>query len=215
MKDRKTRGARLTQARYDRVSRIYDLMEWWAERTLRKWRQLLWSRVGGGRVLEVGVGTGKNLPYKPSGADYIGVDLSPKMLRRAARRAREIQGTTHLALMDAQSLAFADNSFDHIVATFVFCSVPDPVAGLKELGRVCKGEGRIVLLEHVRSDNPLLGKLMDLLNPMVVRLIGANINRVTVDNVRLAGLEIVDIEELSMDGIVKLITARPGSPLMR
>jgi len=111
--------------------------------------------------------------------------------------------------MDAQSLAFADGSFDHIVATFVFCSVPDPVAGLRELGRVCKKEGRIMLLEHVRSDNPVLGRLMEILNPLVVRVTGVNINRITVDNAHQAGLDILSVEELAMGGIVKLITLTP------
>jgi len=188
-------------------------MEWWTERTIKQWRHLLWERIGKGRVLEVGVGTGKNLPFHPSEADIVAVDLSPKMLAHATRRASGLQAASDLALMDAQSLAFANDSFDWVVATFVFCSVPDPAAGLRELGRVCKPDGRILLLEHVRSDNPLLGRLMDGLNPLVVRAIGANINRVTVDNVRRASLDIVSIENLGMGGMVKLITARPGPPL--
>jgi hypothetical protein len=79
---------------------------------------------------------------------------------------------------------------------------------LRELGRVVKPEGCIVLLEHVRIDR--LGRLMDMLNPIVVRILGANINRRTVDNVRRAGLTIEREEDLAPTGLVKLIVARPG-----
>ena len=68
-------------------------------------------------------------------------------------------------------------------ASFVFCAVPDPVQGLRELRRVCKPDGRLLLLKHVRSGNELLGILFDALNPLIVRMMGANINRRTVDNI--------------------------------
>lgn len=204
----RVKTSRLTRARYDRAARTYDLMEWWAERTIRKWRRMLWARAGEGRVLEVGVGTGKNLPYRPADADYVGVDLSASMLSYARRRAVNTNKDASLAVMDVQTLAFADSSFDTVVATFVFCSVPDPVSGLREVGRVCKRDGLILLLEHVRSENPVLGRLMDMLNPLVVRITGANINRDTVENVRKAGLEVVSVEDVGMHGIVKLITAK-------
>jgi ubiquinone/menaquinone biosynthesis C-methylase UbiE len=184
-------------------------MGWWAERTIYKWRRMLWGRIGAGHVLEVGVGTGKNLPYRPPEARYVGIDLSPRMLANAMRREGNSNPDASLALMDAQALAFADSSFDRVVATFVFCSVPNPEAGLRELGRVSKRDGLILLLEHVRSENPVLGRLMDVLNPLMVRITGANINRDTVGNVRKAGLEIVSVEDVGMHGIVKLITARP------
>jgi ubiquinone/menaquinone biosynthesis C-methylase UbiE len=198
-----------TQARYDRIAAVYDWMEWFVERSsFQKWRRQLWSQVPAGQVLEVGVGTGKNMPFYPPGARVTAIDLSPRMLERARQRARDLGLKVELRLMDVQHLDFADHTFDAAVATFVFCSVPDPVRGLRELGRVVRPGGDIWLLEHLRIDCPLIGTLMDLLNPLVVRIVGANINRRTVENVRRAGLEIVEVENLRGE-LVKLIHARP------
>ena len=165
-------------------------------------RRRLWSQVRGDRVLEIGAGTGKNLRYHPAGTRVVGVDLSPKMLGRAQQKADAQGRDIDLILADAQHLPFRDRVFDEAVASFVFCSVPDPVAGLQEVARV--SAGRVHLLEHVRSANALAGKVMDVLNPVVVRVVGANINRNTVENVRKAGVE-QDTVESRMFGILKLI----------
>jgi len=200
-----------TAARYDRIAPIYDLMEVLMERTAKGWRELLWAQAEGERILEVGVGTGKNMPYYPKGPKITAIDLSTRMLQRARRRAEREGVEVELLQVDAQALDFPDKSFDTVVATFVFCSVPDPVLGLRELGRVTKREGRILLLEHMRPENRGLGRLFDLFNPLVVRLFGFNINRRTLENVRRAGLEIETIRDLSKGGIVKLIMARPSA----
>ncbi len=197
----------VTRKRYNRIAPLYDLMEALMERSrFRTWRQLLWSQVQPGRILEVGVGTGKNMPYYPEGAQVTAIDLSDRMLERARERARALGLNVDIHLMDVQALTFPDNSFDTAVATFVFCSVPDPVLGLREIARVVRPGGDIWLLEHVRVDKPIVGTLMDILNPLVVRVVGANINRRTVKNVRRAGLEIVSVRNLS-DDLVKLIHA--------
>jgi len=197
------------RARYDRIARIYDLIESTIEgRQFSPWRRQLWAEVQGPSVLEVGVGTGKNLPYYPKGIQVTAVDFSPRMLERARRRAEREGIRVDLRLMDAQHLELPDDSFDSVVATFVFCSVPDPIQGLRELRRVSKSEGRVLLLEHVRPGG-VAGNVADLLNPLVVRIMGANINRRTVENVRRAGLQIERVDDLWRD-IVKLIVARPG-----
>ncbi|MDP2948341.1 MAG: methyltransferase domain-containing protein [Chloroflexota bacterium] len=203
------RASKLTQRRYDRQAWTYDLNPMQALMELAfaaRLRRRQWEKVGG-RVLEVGVGTGRNMPYHPAQADVTAVDLSPKLLRRAVGKAQKRGAGPEFALMDAQSLGLGEGGFDWAVTTFVFCSVPDPVRGLSEMRRVLKPGGRVILLEHVRSRNRILGWIMDRLNPLAVRLAGANINRDTVANVSRAGFEVTDVGSF-MGGIVKLIEAR-------
>jgi ubiquinone/menaquinone biosynthesis C-methylase UbiE len=200
-----------TEARYDRIAPFYELMEVLPEQQFRSWREKLWAQVPEGRVLEVGVGTGKNFPYHPSGIEVVGIDISEQMLQRARQRSEELDQPLELHQMDAQHLDFADDSFDAAVATFVFCSVPDALQGLRELGRVVRPHGRVLLLEHVRINQPeIVGKAMDFLDPVVVRLVGPHINRRTEENVRRAGLEVERVESLAPLDLVKLIVARPG-----
>ena len=202
IKDKATEAAR---KRYNRMASVYDLMQRLAERRFASWRKALWSKIEGGSILEVGVGTGKNYPYYTTSAEITAVDFSERMLARAHDKALK-QGTkVRLLQMDAQKLAFADNTFDTVVATCVFCSVPDPILGLKEVQRVVKPGGKVILLEHVLSSNGILAFLMNLVNPLVLRIMGANINRRTVENVAAAGLKVEHITHLT--GIFKLIEA--------
>lgn len=200
------------QKRYDRQAAFYDLMEApWEALIYRRLRRRLWADVSGATILEVGVGTGRNLPYHPSGGLVVAIDLSPRMLRRAAGKALHEGRRVDLLLADAQRLPFRDGAFDAAIATFVFCSVPDPVAGLQEVRRVVRGGGRTHLLEHVRLANPLLGRLMDLMNPIWVRLTGANINRDTVGNVARAGIEIESVDSRTL-GLMKVIRGSVRRP---
>jgi ubiquinone/menaquinone biosynthesis C-methylase UbiE len=138
---------------------IYDApMEWMGTRR-RRARLLAWAS---GRVLEVGVGTGRNLEHYPNTVTLSAIDVSPLMLARARRRAGSLDRAVAFEVADVAALPYRDDTFDTTVATCVFCSVADPVEGLRELGRVTKAEGRILLLEHVRPRNRLLGWLADL-----------------------------------------------------
>ncbi|MDI6600628.1 MAG: methyltransferase domain-containing protein [Thermoanaerobacteraceae bacterium] len=205
MKDRTD----VIRKRYDRIAGLYNAFESPMEALgFQKWRGLVFEKVNG-KVLEVGVGTGKNMDYYPEGADITAVDFSPGMIEIAEKKRRNLGlKDITLSLMDIENLEFEDNVFDFTVSTFVFCSVPDPIKGLKELHRVLKRDGQAIFLEHVRSENPLAGFIMDLINPLVVGTYGANINRRTADNIKKAGFEIVEEKNLASD-IVKFIVARP------
>jgi len=196
--------AAAARAKYDRAARFYDLEVIPMELLMmRRFRRRLMAMVRGPRILEVGVGTGVNLPDYPSGVEVDAIDLSPRMLARAARR--QTQAVVRLQEMDAERLAFPDSTFDSVVATCVFCSVPDPVQGLREIRRVLKSDGRALFLEHVRPAGRWLGALFDWMDPLVSRL-GPHVNRRTVENMRLAGLTICS-EENVVGSILKLVVA--------
>jgi ubiquinone/menaquinone biosynthesis C-methylase UbiE len=128
------------------------------------------------------------------------------MLARAREKAANASGPVRFVVTDAEDLAFKDGSFDRVVATCVFCSVPDPIRGLREARRVLRPGGQIILLEHMRPGG-LLGRLFDLLDPMMSRLMGPHINRRTLENVRKAGLQLVEDRRVFSDW-VKVIVAR-------
>lgn len=191
--------------RYERAARFYDVQVWPMELfMLRRFRGRLMNMIQGPRVLEVGVGTGVNLPDYPANLKVDAIDFSPRMLERARRRHTGADVTLHE--MDVEQLAFPDATFDTVVSTCVFCSVPDPVLGLQEVRRVLRPTGRAVMLEHVRPGGRRLGPLFDRLDPLI-SLAGPHINRRTVENIRTAGLAI-DTEENLLSDILKLIVAR-------
>jgi len=205
---RKNKTTEAAKRRYNRVAPVYDLMESLVERSrYSKWREILWGKVEGTNILEAGVGTGKNFPYYPEEVEITAIDFSEKMLGHAIEKAEKQMVKVNLQQMDVQNLEFEDNTFDSVVASFVFCSVPDPVRGLTEVKRVCKPGGKVLLLEHVLSANRILAWLMHLVNPIVVRTMGLNINRRTVENVIKSRLRIEQVTDLAA-GIFKLIEAR-------
>jgi len=125
----------------------------------------------GDRVLEVGVGTGLNLPLYPRDCEVTGIDISEGMLRKADERVRTYGMTnTKLMVMDASKLEFPDNSFDRVIATYVISAVPDPVKTLLEMRRVCKPSGHLVILNHFKSDNPVIGMFERLLAPVCTKI---------------------------------------------
>jgi ubiquinone/menaquinone biosynthesis C-methylase UbiE len=186
--------------RYDRIARFYDALE--APMDLLGGRRRRARTVGAatGQTLEVGVGTGRNLDLYPPDVELTGIDISPAMLDRARRRAQRSGRSAQLDVADVEHLPYPAASFDTVV--------PDPVTGLREVARVARPDGQVRLLEHVRPRNRLLGWLADRLSPLVQRLVGVAVNRRTEDNIRAAGLELVDVNR---HGVWREIHARPGS----
>lgn len=203
--------------RYNRIAPIYDFLEKFMEKTkMEKWRQVLWNKADEKiekmklndkkefRLLEAGVGTGKNIDYYPEDIEIHAIDFSPKMIKEARKKAEKFSKKVKLREMDIQNLDYEDEYFDLIITSCVFCSVPDPVKGLKELKRVLKKDGRILMLEHMRSQNKFVGLFMDLFNWISLYIWGANINRKTIINIEKAGFKIIENNNLFYD-IVKEI----------
>lgn len=195
-------------SKYNRISAVYDLIEAPIEIFLYgKWRKETLSNLTG-RVLEVGVGTGRNLEYYPAGAQVTGIDNSEGMLEKAREKAKGRKNIT-LLLIDAEHMEFPDNTFDYVVTTFVLCSIPDPVKSLKETRRVLKPSGELIALEHMRSKSPLIARIEDLINPVMSFLIGDDMTRNTVENIKKAGFTITEEKNLAFKDVFKKIRAKP------
>ncbi len=122
-------------------------------------------------ILEVGIGTGLNLPLYPSPVQLTGIDLSDKMLEKAQAKVEELGlANVTLKVMDAAAMDFGDNEFDRALATYVISAVPDPLGVLRDMRRVVKPGGTIVILNHFRSASRLAGTLEDLVAPLCTRL---------------------------------------------
>ncbi len=205
---------RVTRARYDRVAPIYDALDWMMELRARRWRRELWSRVGPGRILELGVGTGKNIPFHPKDRRVVALDISEAMLARARHRAVRLEANVDLEVGDVQQLPYPDDSFDVVVATFLFCSVPNPILGLTEARRVLKPGGQLLLLEHVLSKKPVLRPIMRWMDAIPLHIWGAHVDRDTVSNVRLTGFERIADTNLSLDIVSRIEATAPDGPRM-
>ncbi|MBE0470030.1 MAG: methyltransferase domain-containing protein [Methyloprofundus sp.] len=197
----------IIKKRYDRIAPYFDRIEGIMEKMMfGDLRAHLWQQVRGDKILEVGVGTGKNFAYYPVNKTITAIDFSSVMIREAEKKRTSLNLKVELMEMDVQALDFPDNHFDSVIGTFLFCSVPDPEQGLRELKRVCKSGGEVLLLEHVLSSHRLLAAIMHLINPITVRLFGANINRQTVKTVQACGFSSVEALAGSSH-LVKLIRA--------
>ena len=195
------------RAKYDAVAGVYDrleaLAEWLGVRALRR---EVFGRARG-RVLEVAVGTGKNLPcYPPQVEEIVGIDLSPAMLAEARRRATDLGMEVELREADAEALPFPDASFDTVASSLSTCTFPDPVRALSEMRRVCKPDGQILLLEHGRSSSRWLP---DRRADAHARVLGCRWNREPLELVRDAGLVVRHARRVFF-GIFHLIVAAPA-----
>lgn len=165
-----------------------------------------------GRVLDVACGTGTNFPYLPSTVDLVGIDISPEMLGKARDRLDrlDVDGTVHE--MDAQDLRFPDDHFDAVISALSTCTFPDPVIALREMSRVCKPDGRILLFEHGRSDVGPVARFQDWRAESHYAKAGCRWNQEPIELVRAAGLPIRDVDT-SAFGIITTIEALPEPEL--
>jgi len=186
---------------YDRFAAAYDkMLAPFEKRFLSRWRRETLSFLPeNARLLEIGAGTGANFKFYPKSKRAVASEISAKMLEIASRKTDEIR----LVQTDAENLPFAANSFDAAFATLVFCSIPKPENAFRELKRVVKSGGKIILLEHVRP-NGLLGFVFDFLNIFTVALIEDHFNRRTAKLAENAGLKVLEVKQKAF-GAVNLI----------
>lgn len=195
--------------KYNKFARWYDFAQGIPELLgLRKLRRELLQRASG-EILEVAVGTGKNLRFYPKDRQIIAVDLSPKMLDIARKRAKELEIDISFLVMDAENLAFPDRSFDTVVDSLSLCTFPEPVIALKEMARVCRAEGRLLLLEHGRSDREWLGRWQDRRADTHAKQLGCRWNREPLNLTIQAGLKIISARR-TFFGILHVIEAAPS-----
>ena len=163
-----------------------------------------------GQVLEIAIGTGRNLPFYPAEVSITGIEISPAMLEIASLRAQSLGRQVELVIGDAQALPFPDQHFDTVVCTISLCSIPDERQAIAEVWRVLRPGGRFVALEHVRSPNPIIRGLEHLLEPMAVRTQGDHLLREPVETVQTAGFSIEYLKRLKL-GIVERLIAQKAS----
>jgi ubiquinone/menaquinone biosynthesis C-methylase UbiE len=173
-------------------------------------REWLTQRVEG-RVLEVAIGTGLNLPHYPADATITGIELSPAMLAIARQRAADLGRDVDLREGDAEHLPFDDASFDTVVCALSLCTIPDPGAAIREMRRVLTPGGRLLLLDHIRSTWPPIHAAQWLLERLTIRAAGEHFTRRQLPLLQAAGFEIVEVERLKAGTVERVLARKPAT----
>jgi ubiquinone/menaquinone biosynthesis C-methylase UbiE len=197
-----------TRNKWDFSAGFYDLLAWGPEQRWAPYKRELFANMRG-RVLFAAVGTGQDIPFFPPGRDIVGIDISPRMLAKARERAANYAGSLELRLMDIHALEFPDHSFEQVVTSCTFCSVPDPVAGLIALRRVLKPGGGLYMFEHTGSRVFPFNLMLNVMTPLW-KPIGPEMNRDTVANVQTAGFEIREVTNIYLDVVKTIIATSPA-----
>ena len=191
---------------YDKVAHSFDFLRAGDMRRWESHQKTLFQNLTG-KVLYVGTGTGLETVNFPAGLNVTAIDLSRQMLEKSRERVANYSGKMHLCQMDAEITGFRDDTFDTVLTVCVLCSVRHPVPCLKELKRVLKPEGKLVLFEHVLSKNPFYAIALKTMSNLTERLEGTFLDRDTLSNAEKAGFKILSHKNVYLD-IVKAVTAR-------
>lgn len=186
---------------WDRRAKLYDLFE--GSDLRRGPAKAALFREMAGRVLFVAVGTGIDIRHFPPDHQIVAIDISEEMLKRSQSRRHGYRGVLNFVQGDALHLSFDDAAFDTVVTSCTMCSVPEPKSALRELYRVLRPGGQLLMFEHVRSRNPVLGLILDLMT-VQTRREGTEMNRDTLKNVITAGFQITRVDSVFLDIILSV-----------
>jgi len=186
-------------AMYDRMSRASE------EAGVRALRESLLADASGS-LLEIGAGTGVNLPLYHAGLERLVVtEPEEPMLRRLRQKARDYTPDAEIVQAPAEALPFEDDSFDTVVSTLVLCGVGDQAQALREAHRVLRPGGRLFFLEHVRSDDPALAQFQDRMNWLNRLVVGCECNRATLSSIQAAGFDVTQLEHSTLPKAPKFV----------
>lgn len=191
------------QDAYARYAKWIDRLGWLNRLVTGRYRRRQFSRVDG-RVLDVACGTGENFRYFPESTEIVGVDISEPLLERARSELDTLERDGTVTRMDAQDLQFEDDSFDTVISSLSTCTFPDPGAALREMARVCRPDGRILLLEHGRSDNALVARYQAWRADAHYENSGCRVTQEPLSVVRQAGLSVVEAETAQLGRITRI-----------
>nr|WP_307775256.1 class I SAM-dependent methyltransferase [uncultured Cetobacterium sp.] len=191
---------------YNRWAKLYDKVE--EKMPMGKFKKEAVDMLNG-KILEVGVGSGANFKYYSKDKDIVGIDISDEMLKLATEKKSklDLQNIT-LINMSVEEMTFEDNTFDSIISTCVFCTVPNPSKGLKEIYRVLKPGGQAIFLEHMKSSSKAINIFLWIMNNITKRLLGTSLLRETEKTIRSIGFSEVISKNIMMKDVLRLIIAK-------
>jgi ubiquinone/menaquinone biosynthesis C-methylase UbiE len=197
---------------WDKHARTYDKqMAFWERRLFGDGRHWVCAQASG-EVLEVAIGTGRNLPFYPEGIRLTGVDFSPAMLELARRQADQLGRKVDLRLGDAQALDLADASFDTVVCTLSLCAIPDERRAVAEMRRMLRPGGRLLLLDHVAAAPRPARAIQWLLERATIPLGGEHLRRRPLRQVQVEGFQIERRERSKLGIVERLVARKPAEP---
>jgi ubiquinone/menaquinone biosynthesis C-methylase UbiE/predicted ester cyclase len=211
---RRNRACPVPPSETERVRQIFDKQAPKYDQSMSRFERLLFAgnrewvcERSEGEVLELAVGTARNLPHYPAGVKVTGVELSPVMAELGRKRAQDLGREIDIRVGDATALPFPDESFDTVVCTYGLCTIPDDRAAVQEANRVLRPGGRILLAEHVRSPNLVIRAIQRLLEPFAHQFGGDHLLREPLDHLTAEGFEIDEVKRQKA-GWVELVAAR-------
>lgn len=195
---------------WDKTAPKFDKrVSFWERNLFKDGREWVCSQAHGD-VLEIAVGTGRNFRHYPAEVALTGIELSPKMLEIARRRARTVGREVDLRIGDAQQLEFEDQTFDTVVCTLSLCSIPDDARAVAEIWRVLRRGGRVLLLEHTRSPSKVVRVFQWLFDQVTVPLEGDHQLREPLKHLRATGFEIEKLDRYGWGIVVRVVARKPG-----